>query len=80
VNFNIDDLDLGELCDLEDVAGADAVTGLGQGRLSAKGILAVVWIVNRRTDAAFTLEDARKVKVTSINFGDDKADSGEAEG
>lgn len=75
LTVDLNDLTLGELADFEDAAGADAVdqligaskTGKGeQPRMSAKTMVALVWIMQRRTDPSFTLEQARAVKVTEL--------------
>lgn len=39
--------------------------------VSAKSLKALVWILSRKSNPAFTLEDARNVKVTAIRMPDD---------
>lgn len=51
-------------------------------RLSAKALRHLVWIVKRKEDPAFTAEDARNLKVASLEVVDAGAadDSGNVEG
>jgi hypothetical protein len=80
LSLDVDALTLGELVDLGDVIGDDAVAKLGEGKTSPKAVLALVWIAKRREDPTFTLEQARAVKVSSLEFADaDKPDDVKAE-
>ena len=38
-------------------------------RMTAKTIKALVWLVMRRDDPAFTLDDARKVRLSELQLG-----------
>lgn len=78
--FDPDDLSVGELVDLTDFAGEDAIAdltdfaaGKPNPKLHPKMLLALVWILGRRTDPAFTLEDARAVKVIELKLEERKA-------
>lgn len=64
-----DEMTVGELCEVADIAGDEAVTGLARGVASPKALLALVYIIKRRTDPAYTMEQAKQVKVSSLNFG-----------
>lgn len=66
MDFNIDDLTLGECEQLEEIAGTTVdklFTGSG---MSAKVLTAVALVLLRRTNPDATLEDARAVKLTDI--------------
>lgn len=67
--FDLETLEIGELEDMEDVSGLDAeeiAERLKTGRLPARLLKAVVWVVGRRGDPAFTIEAARRVKFADI--------------
>ena len=67
---------LGELADVADLLGmslSDALTGPGQPRALA----ALAWIVTRRTDSAFTFDDALKLRMADIDMVNSDAE-GEA--
>lgn len=68
MNFNFDpnSLTVGELVDIEEVSGADAMAGLSDGKVSPKALLALVWVLHRRDDPTFTLDQARTIKVTDL--------------
>ena len=64
--FDINELDLGELEDLADAAGIDPLA-LNEGwQPDLKAVRAFVWLLKRREDPAFTLEDARRVKLHEL--------------
>lgn len=70
IALNVDDLTLGEIEEMEQAAGIK-LPELGSG--SAKATIALIWISQRRIDPAFTLEDARALKVTELEFADPTA-------
>jgi len=66
--YRLGDLELGELEELE------AHTGLPMDEISygsAKVIAFIVYLVRRRDDPNYTLDDARKIKIMQVH-GDDK--------
>lgn len=74
---NIDDIDLaidiksltiGELEDVEEITGMSLQTlrGIDFADPPLKMLRALAFIVGRRTDPAFTQEDARNVKITAF--------------
>ncbi|HKE67385.1 MAG TPA: hypothetical protein VKB59_22490 [Micromonosporaceae bacterium] len=72
LKVDLQDLTLGELDEIDEVLDrplAELMGGKGQFRAMA----AAAWIVKRRTDPAFTLEDAR-----ALRMGDMELVSGEA--
>lgn len=66
--INANTLTLGELEELEDVTGRNVVAELGRGQPSAKTLIAVVWIMKKRADPNFTLDQARAMNVTSFKI------------
>lgn len=64
----IGSLDLGELCDFEDAVGQPVSEAFAEGKVSARAILTLAWLVQRRTDPGFTLEAARKLKLEDIGM------------
>ncbi|MDD2756230.1 MAG: hypothetical protein PHS80_11970 [Methanothrix sp.] len=65
IALNVDDLTLGEIEEMEQAAGLK-LSELGNG--SARSTIALIWISQRRIDPAFTLDDARALKVTELEF------------
>lgn len=68
LSFDINDLTWGELETIEEIVGRDVMRELGRGTPSVKTIVAVVYVVKRRTDPAFTLDDARTLKVNAVKI------------
>lgn len=72
VELDIEKMTLGEIETIEEIAGADAVAGLmSGGRMTAKVLIAVTYVVKRRDNPAFTLDDARAMKVMALKQPDD---------
>lgn len=74
ISLDIDDLDLGEAEDFEAASGM-ALLDLKGKQLPVKALTALVWIVKRRSNPKFTLKQARRVKVTSIDFVSDPTEA-----
>lgn len=71
VVIDLDDLELGEIEEFEELSGVSIAQV--QSGLPAKAVTALVWIVKRKTDPNFTLEMARKVKLSDVDFAEDDA-------
>lgn len=70
VDFNPDDMTFGDMIDFEDVAGIP-ITALEKDQaISSRVLLAMVWIGARRDNPAFTIDEARALKVDQVNFTD----------
>ncbi len=65
--INLDDLTLGDLADIEDACGVSMLDLKGGAKIPARVIPALVWIAERHNDPSFTYEQARAVKVTSLD-------------
>ena len=72
--YDLDDLELGELEALEDFMGAP-IGELALG--SIKATLYLVFLIKRRDDPEYTLDDARREKFVSVKWGgdDEEADN-----
>jgi len=60
--FDLSTLTLGELADFEEVTGRDPMSLPDSWRPNARDLVAFGWIIGRRRDPAFTLEDARNLR------------------
>jgi len=76
-------LTMGDMADFEDAAGVpllDTFTKIDQsgsiGDLPMRAMIALVWVCARQDDPAFTLDDARKIKIgdLEIDVGGNGAD------
>ncbi len=70
--FDLNHLTLGEICELEDYTGSSLDTmfssfsGGKKGQPQGKILVAIAWLMRRREDPSFTLEDAKNLR---IEFG-----------
>lgn len=78
--INPDDLTLGEVDDLEGAAGASVAEIFGPAGMRAKHLIAVVWVLGRRDNPEFSLDDARAVKVGELVVEGGEADPTSAAG
>ena len=68
VNLDIGSLTLREIEDFETKTNL-GIGELGPGKaMSARALRAIVWILTRRDDPAFTYEDAGDLKVVDLEF------------
>jgi hypothetical protein len=69
LDFRPESLTVGELCDLTDVTGEQLnAVDLSKGIVSPKVLLGLAWIIKRREDPEFTVEQAREIKVVDLDF------------
>lgn len=68
--FDLDSMTLGELDAIEDIIGTDAAEALMAGRVSAKALIAVAYVVKRRDHPEFTIEDAKALRVMALQQPD----------
>ena len=66
VVFDLDKLTLGDMADLEEIAGVD-VFNLDRERLTTKQTLGLIWVTRRQDDPTFTYEQARRLKPSDLN-------------
>lgn len=63
VDFDLDDLTVEEIEDIEEATGCSIDRLFADDRPRGKTLRAIAWIVKRREDPAFTFEQAGKVKI-----------------
>ena len=68
MTVDLDDLTLGELEEFEDITGQSFDQAQEGGFRSVKALIALVFLSRRKVDPAFTLDDARNTKVTSLRL------------
>jgi hypothetical protein len=66
ITIDYDRITLGDMESLEEHVGPHVWEELRGGKPSAKTLVALVWIMRRRDDPTFTLEDARQVPVVAL--------------
>lgn len=79
IEFDLENLTTGELVDLEEIAGIDHVQMLMKGQATAKALMAIAYLMKRRDDPSFTLEQARQLKLSSIKARPEDDAAGKAE-
>jgi hypothetical protein len=65
ITIDLDDMELGESEFFEEVTGK-RLDEMGDGELTTKAIIALVTISQRRTNPDYSLDDARKVKISEL--------------
>ncbi len=80
LELDVNRFTLAELEDLEEATGMSFIQ-LGErlqtGEYPIKLLRALVWILRRRSDPTFTLEEARSLQLGDIIFGDDAVNGAE---
>ena len=56
-------LTVGEIEDLEEITEGPLDVSFSEGSKKGKALKALAWVLKRREDESFTLEDARKMRV-----------------
>lgn len=67
MNFDINDLTIGEVADIEEATGKSISTLFDGSGSQARTLQAVIWIVRRREDPTLTLEQAGNMTFTEMN-------------
>lgn len=62
----LDDLSLGEIVDVEEASGVSMSIMQDGGTAPFKFVVALAWVVKRRSDSAFTFDDALKLKARDL--------------
>lgn len=69
VRIDLADLTLGEVEEFEEITEL-ALSNFGEGKpFPAKALVALVYLTKRRADPAFTIEDARRVRISELSYG-----------
>lgn len=66
LEFDVNSLTLGEVEEMEEIVGGEVMRQLGDGAPSVKTLVALVYVMKRRTNPDYSLDDARKMKVAAI--------------
>ncbi len=77
IKLDVDQLTFGDIEDFEAHVGGDlmaAISGATSGTAPLKAMIGLIWICQRTIDPDFTLEDARKVKVSELEVEVAEAD------
>ena len=70
LSIDVNDLDLGEVEFFEEQSGV-SLSDLQDGAMTAKAVIALVCVVKRRENPDYTMDDARKVKLSEFSVGAD---------
>lgn len=73
VVIDLNTLTLGDLEAVEEVVGGDVLRQISGGSPSPKALVALVWVVKRKADPAYTLDDARSVPLVKVAVQDEPA-------
>ena len=66
VQIDLDDLTLGEMEEVEQIVGVPFGEAFEDTTLSAKALLALVYVVKRRENPNFTLDQARNFRLSDL--------------
>jgi hypothetical protein len=69
LEFDVNDLTLGEIETIEEIVGHEVLRELGRGNPGIKTLIAVVFIMKKRTHPDVTLDDIRRMNVTALKVG-----------
>lgn len=69
LEIDLDDLTIGDLEDFEDIVGVTFEDAQAANFASIKALKALVFLTMRKTDADFSLDDARNIKVSALIVG-----------
>ena len=66
--MDLQDLTMGEIEEIEALAGESIATALAStGTARTKTLIGIAWVQHRKTDPTFTLDKARKLTMRDIN-------------
>jgi hypothetical protein len=68
LEFDVNELTLGEIETIEEIVGHDVLRELGRGTPGAKTLVAVVYIIKKRSDPDVTLDDVRRLNVNALRI------------
>jgi hypothetical protein len=63
--IDLSELTWGELEEIEKHAGVEAALNLMDGKVQPSATVVLLWIIQRRKEASFTLEDARRLPINT---------------
>lgn len=65
LTFDFDDLTVDEIEAIEDALDAPLDLAFAPGQRKGKALRVMAWVIRRRTDPTFTLEQAGKLKISA---------------
>lgn len=68
IKINPDDLTLGEVETIEELTGAPLSKLIGNGGVTAKAAVALVYVIRRRSDPDITLEAVKATRLGDIDL------------
>jgi hypothetical protein len=68
MDFDLAKLTIGEMCDVEDLVGADTAAGISDGKITPKLLRALALVALRRSDPDATLDDVNDIHVTDLTI------------
>lgn len=77
IRINPDDLTIDEIEELDDLLEG-GFSSMTNGRIPVKAMRVIAYLVMRRTEPDFTLEDAGKLKMSDFDMDDDPGEDGAA--
>lgn len=69
ITIDFDKITLGDMETLEEACGPHVWEEFRTNKMTAKTLVALVWIMKRQDDPGFTMDDARKLPITVLNQG-----------
>lgn len=75
LEFNLNDLTIGEIEEIEDLTGLPFTGLLNEGQPMGRVLRAVAYVAKRRENPDFTFEDAGKLKFRAVSDTPDPTDA-----
>lgn len=66
IELDLDRMTLGELEAIEDILSPEDYQRLLNGQTSTKALIAIAYVIKRRDNPAFTMDDARSIRVMAF--------------
>lgn len=75
LTIDIEGLTLGEIEEFEEASGS-SISAVAKGEGTAKAIVALVWVVKKRENPEFTMDDARAMKLSDVDLDENPTEGG----
>lgn len=66
--MDVEDLTLGEIEEFEKASGGEKLASVQRGEVGAAAITALVWVFKKRENPDYSLDDARTVKLSELQW------------
>lgn len=80
MKLDVNSLTINEVVDLEDALGTSMDTAFRDGEPKGKALRAILWIIGRRDNPDFTLEEAGELQLGEVDLEAEDVDPTEAAG